>query len=199
MKLASLAVILAATLAPLASASATTIVHEDGAPSHTDRYSDDAPVGRLTVSSDVTIDGFGVDVDLYEDGDLTFLIFDSTNGALLYASAPKAFVDNGAGYKFSNPFNFTFHVGTTYGLTATSSVGGTYFGDEVANDVGAFSFLTGNQNVYGTTLDLDENCCDVFTAIVVDDGAVPEPASWALMILGFGAVGASLRRRTALA
>jgi len=26
-------------------------------------------------------------------------------------------------------------------------------------------------------------------------GGVPEPASWALMILGFGAVGASLRRR----
>lgn len=27
-------------------------------------------------------------------------------------------------------------------------------------------------------------------------GAVPEPASWALMIAGFGAIGASLRRRT---
>lgn len=27
-------------------------------------------------------------------------------------------------------------------------------------------------------------------------GAVPEPASWALMILGFGGVGAALRRRT---
>ena len=27
-------------------------------------------------------------------------------------------------------------------------------------------------------------------------GGVPEPASWALMILGFGGVGASLRRRS---
>ena len=31
----------------------------------------------------------------------------------------------------------------------------------------------------------------------VGGGAVPEPAAWALMILGFGAVGATLRRRTA--
>lgn len=30
-------------------------------------------------------------------------------------------------------------------------------------------------------------------------GAVPEPATWALMILGFGAVGGSMRRREAVA
>ena len=31
------------------------------------------------------------------------------------------------------------------------------------------------------------------------DGAVPEPASWALMILGFGLTGAALRRRRIVA
>ena len=30
---------------------------------------------------------------------------------------------------------------------------------------------------------------------LVDSGAVPEPATWALMILGFGGIGAALRRR----
>ena len=30
-------------------------------------------------------------------------------------------------------------------------------------------------------------------------GAVPEPATWAMMILGFGGVGALLRRRSILA
>lgn len=30
------------------------------------------------------------------------------------------------------------------------------------------------------------------------DGAVPEPATWALMILGFGAVGYAMRRRKAV-
>jgi hypothetical protein len=33
----------------------------------------------------------------------------------------------------------------------------------------------------------------------VSESAVPEPAAWALMILGFGAVGGTLRRRTTLA
>jgi type VI secretion system secreted protein VgrG len=32
-----------------------------------------------------------------------------------------------------------------------------------------------------------------------DTGAVPEPASWAMLIMGFGAIGASMRRRRALA
>ena len=31
------------------------------------------------------------------------------------------------------------------------------------------------------------------------DGGVPEPAGWALMILGFGLVGGALRRRSRLA
>jgi hypothetical protein len=34
-----------------------------------------------------------------------------------------------------------------------------------------------------------------FTVSAIDTGAVPEPATWALMILGFGAAGAALRRR----
>jgi len=36
------------------------------------------------------------------------------------------------------------------------------------------------------------------TSIGPSAGAVPEPASWALMILGFGGIGAGLRRRRAV-
>jgi hypothetical protein len=35
--------------------------------------------------------------------------------------------------------------------------------------------------------------------LVAPAGAVPEPASWALMVAGFGVVGGALRRRTAVA
>lgn len=38
---------------------------------------------------------------------------------------------------------------------------------------------------------------DYGLSYVVEFEAVPEPAAWALMILGFGTVGASLRRRSA--
>lgn len=37
------------------------------------------------------------------------------------------------------------------------------------------------------------------SATLAQAGAVPEPGTWALLILGFGAVGATLRRRQALA
>ena len=37
----------------------------------------------------------------------------------------------------------------------------------------------------------------IYKAIATDGAAVPEPASWALMIVGFGLAGAGLRRRAA--
>jgi hypothetical protein len=49
----------------------------------------------------------------------------------------------------------------------------------------------------------DTDCCDHWAidnlSVVNNAGAVPEPATWALMILGFGAVGGAMRRRQAVA
>jgi len=54
--------------------------------------------------------------------------------------------------------------------------------------------------VYGGTYDLPglttaQNMVASIRMTASDAAAVPEPASWALMILGFGTVGATLRRR----
>jgi hypothetical protein len=198
-----LGAVAAAAIAMVAGAAQASVIlnHEDaGGSFRTFRGADSAPVGRLTVSSSQTIEGFGVDVDLNGDTTLDFLIFNSDSGALLYSSGATAFADTGAGYKYSNPFSFTFDVGVTYGLAAISAAGGNYFVDAVANSVGGFNFLTDNQNVSGHTLQTGLNCCDVGTSLVVGNGAaaVPEPASWALMIGGFGLAGAALRRRRAL-
>lgn len=60
------------------------------------------------------------------------------------------------------------------------------------------SFNAGYGNVsvisfgYGENVGIDNIKWDVRA---IGAGAVPEPATWAMMILGFGLVGTSLRRR----
>jgi hypothetical protein len=52
----------------------------------------------------------------------------------------------------------------------------------------------------GRIADFNASSVGTFGAIVSDGtpGAVPEPSTWAMMILGFGMVGASMRRRRRL-
>jgi hypothetical protein len=183
----------------VAPAAAQTITHDDPGGFRTNRSAGDAPVGRLTVNTAQSITSFGVDVDLNGPSNLQFLIFNSGTGALLFQSTIQSFADTGPGFKFASPFSFTFNPGITYGLTAASSAGGQYLVDFTANSVSGFNFLTGNQNLLGSfgnsTLDPGQACCDVSTALVLGTGAIPEPASWAMMLTGFGLVGGALRRR----
>ncbi|MBX3482245.1 PEPxxWA-CTERM sorting domain-containing protein [Phenylobacterium sp.] len=74
---------------------------------------------------------------------------------------------------------------------------------QIANSRGAFSFdadLTAGQKVsfaLGSAGDYSFDSTGFALSVTGPDGApgVPEPASWALMILGFGGVGAMMRRR----
>ncbi len=59
-------------------------------------------------------------------------------------------------------------------------------------DFGSFQYAESR------TLDTYEPIATTFTAVPTT-GGVPEPASWAMLIAGFGLVGAFQRRRTALA
>jgi hypothetical protein len=63
----------------------------------------------------------------------------------------------------------------------------------------AFGGVTGNAFRFFTTGGQINLHNLALTASPVDTGGVPEPATWALMIVGFGAAGAALRRRRAVA
>jgi hypothetical protein len=55
-------------------------------------------------------------------------------------------------------------------------------------DAGTFTNLPDGQQMLGDNFTVNAN---VFSA----SAAVPEPATWAIMILGFGLAGAAVRRR----
>lgn len=178
------------------SASAATIT-DANATSRTFRSAGSAPVSLIQVTSSQTINAFGLDVDLNSPGNLQFTIFNNQNGNVLYQSAYKAFADTGPGYKLSDAFNFTFLPGITYGLTAQSSVDANYGYSLGAFTNGAFTFLGTNSNIGGAfgspSYSANSGGGNISAAIVT--AAVPEPATWALMILGMGAVGFAMRRR----
>ncbi|MEO6581327.1 MAG: PEPxxWA-CTERM sorting domain-containing protein, partial [Sphingomicrobium sp.] len=51
-----------------------------------------------------------------------------------------------------------------------------------------------NMGAYGGNQMLQSGIQSI-ASIASVDGAVPEPATWAMMLLGFGAIGMSMRRR----
>ena len=88
-----------------------------------------------------------------------------------------------------------FKLSTSGTLTTLASFNGangaySYAGliaDAAGNLYGTTS--EGGNSGYGTVFKLSD------TGFVVSVGGVPEPASWAMMIAGFGLVGAAARRR----
>lgn len=97
---------------------------------------------------------------------------------------------------------YTFYNGetfvATYGFTSTTSGGLATFAALFPPANGAFSFDSFTDNFVVTSMSTPgEFTRSSFTYSLVSD-AVPEPAGWALMILGFGAAGAMLRRRGVL-
>lgn len=69
--------------------------------------------------------------------------------------------------------------------TQPGDVGGGYFRFEGYSDFGANAYYAvGNLKPTSVTI-----------ALAPDTGAVPEPATWAMMIAGFGMVGSAMRRR----
>jgi hypothetical protein len=114
----------------------------------------------------------------------------------------SAFVDIGL------PTGFTTNDWLTLGVTIDGS-NLLYTVSDASHSVSLLSpdYATGNagdlSTNFGAVILQNQNAVGGVTRNVMWDnvttGGVPEPASWALMILGFGGVGAALRRRSHLA
>ena len=85
-------------------------------------------------------------------------------------------------------FTFTTGSGSTTQTVTIDGLAG--FQTFTFNQTGLLSFSYLPQSTYGPWVQADN--------FVLDGAVVPEPASWAMLIAGFGLTGAAMRRRRAV-
>jgi hypothetical protein len=131
----------------------------------------------------------------------------SAGGASSFVIAPNTgelIFQNNVGYGFSNTTatGFSFTQGKWYlaSVTLGPSTVGTLYDSDGTTVLGSL-VATGLVNGAGGGVAVRSFGGVSFDTISLSSssGAVPEPASWALMIVGFGLVGVSMRRRKAVA
>ena len=168
----------AASLAPAAHA-AVTIVD----------YSFDTAGGT-------SVGGGSFSYDSSLTGALTFADLASFTLTLGSNTYDLSFVNSG---NFSPYYLFGFNADS--GTFVSQSVGG--FPTILAGIKNSFTegFFVRNDANYTLVRDYASNAGEIYfdhVSISMSTGAVPEPATWAMLITGFGLVGAALRRRTAV-
>ncbi len=89
--------------------------------------------------------------------------------------------------------DYTYNAPFVRNITVTSgfNIGGSNLFALLLNDT--------NNGIFGTVLPTTANGSYGIAANVTFGTGVPEPATWALMILGFGAIGGAMRRRPSVA
>ncbi len=129
------------------------------------------PVAGTTV-----INGVRTDVDL------EIVYYDAMNMGGLTVSSGKMVGDGSEWYDWETDFRVW--------MSAETEAGDAFYTGTVQNP----TLLTGRWTLSEWPFD---GSSYVMTVTQLADNAVPEPASWAMMIGGFGLVGAAARRRSA--
>jgi hypothetical protein len=133
--------------------------------------------------------GAGVESTFFPDDDpRTNLDFGGTNLYITYNSASNWTFADFNGFVFADTTNT---LDTIVGVSVNAAT------NMVGFDASRVSFTGDTVAVNWNGLSFNEQ-----TIVSLDfrfgDAAIPEPATWAMMILGFGLVGAAARRRTAI-
>ena len=178
--------------------------------------------GDVSSGSSATVDAGGFRFNFFTIAlrgfdPTTFRVGDEVEATISLSgllTVPTASVRNGVDLILLNtnyPGTTTGTSGTTalfdMGVPGLSQASGSTSTSQLVNGLvnfggSGFSFDMAQSNFTVTALGAASLATDTayFRYVTVDAlaaGGVPEPATWALLILGFGATGAAMRRRTA--
>jgi hypothetical protein len=88
-----------------------------------------------------------------------------------------------------------YYTGNSYGPTGYEGPNTSF--SVVDNSNGTVNFLNGGVAANGGTawFTLEEDLANVSGGVLVSTGSVPEPSTWAMMLLGFAGIGVAARTR----
>ena len=141
--------------------------------------------GYTFTTGDAGSGTFSVDFDTVA-ATYTLSAFDYTLGATTFTTANVSLQQTGG---------FSFVIGgNTNGATIVSSLGGA---DDFVFDWGPGPVFPPSTFTYYVAADIfpERRTTNTLAFAQTPTGGVPEPASWAMMLLGFGAIGLAMRGR----
>lgn len=206
MKKFALALVAAAAIVAPASAAVVTLDFEG--------IADGAPVGNFYAPEYIFSPATLAIIDADAGGGGNFANEPSPSTIMFFLDANQAVLNVTSG--FTTGFSFWYTSSTAAAVTVYDGLNGTgnvlgvinlsaqYNDNCVGDPNGAFcNWTAGGVTFAGTAYSIDfggtanqtgyDNI--TFGSDTPGGGTVPEPATWAMMILGFGLVGASMRRR----
>lgn len=199
----------------------TFFVNDAAAPGvQIDSLTNQPPFTRiLGVRSDGAAAQIQADLAFGYGGDLSFGMDFGVPGSGAFGEAARGLLDPTAGFgpggvleyaaqtTFNDPdsyflfnLNFVMLSPTNFGLGSSVDYNRPFtyaFGpdDQVADAEGVYEISCDNQSCLQTELSFTLNPETITVTSNEAPPGVPEPAAWALMLLGFGALGGALRRR----
>lgn len=173
-----------------------------GAPNFTTvRPADSGPGQLVNVSTDTTLSNIGFYSATPDGGNVKYMIWDGTNSTLLFSIVGTTVTGSTPTLTYSPDFTFDLLAGNSYyfGIISDSAL------DVGIINTGAITLTQNGLTATGSNSNYTNFASPAFVALAgasinlvllgtQGGSAVPEPATWAMMIIGFGAIGWSVRR-----